>query len=218
MKLSKAFSKLPLGVLAAFALVFATTTTTFAHVTVKPGEVATASYQVFTVNVPNEKEIPTTSVKVAVPENVSSVTPTNKSGWKVSTEKEGTGEEAKVKSITWSGGEIADGLRDEFTFSAKTPDEATEIKWKAYQTYSDGTVVSWDKEEEGDSHSEDSNSGPLSVTNVTAEAISNNDHDSSKSNTVTATKAQVSADRALYVGIAGVILGLGAVFLATRKK
>jgi hypothetical protein len=39
MELSKNFSKLPLGVFAAFLLVLATASTAFAHVTVKPGEV-----------------------------------------------------------------------------------------------------------------------------------------------------------------------------------
>lgn len=216
MKLSKTLSKLPLGIITAFAVVAAAATTTFAHVTVKPGEVATATYQVFTVNVPNEKAIPTISVKLVVPESIKSITPTNKPGWKILIEKEGSGEEAKVKSITWSGGEIIDGLRDEFTFSAKTPDDATELKWKAYQTYSDKTVVSWDKEEEGDSHGKESNSGPLSITNVTTEAASDDKH--SGNNSVTTTDAQASADRALYAGIAGVVLGLAAVFLATRKR
>lgn len=216
MKLPKAFLKLPLGILAAFTLVLATANTTFAHVTVKPGEVATATYQVFTVNVPNEKTIPTVSVKVIVPENITGVTPTHKSGWKISTEKERSGEDARVISITWSAGKITDGFRDEFTFSAKTPDEAAEIKWKAYQTYSDGTVVAWDKEEEGDSHGKENDSGPFSVTNVVASATTGgNHHDLSESNSAA---AQVSADRALYVGIAGVVLGLAAVFLATRKE
>jgi uncharacterized protein YcnI len=122
-----------------------------------------------------------------------------------------------VTSITWSGGEIADGLRDEFTFNAKTPDEPIELKWKAYQTYSDNTVVSWDKEKEGDSHGEESDSGPLSVTNVTDEFPSDG-HDHSEKSSVTAADAQASADRALYISIAGVVLGLVAVFLATRKN
>jgi uncharacterized protein YcnI len=213
-RLSKSFSKLLFGVLAACMLVLAPASTTLAHVTVKPGEVATATYQVFTVNVPNEKTIPTVSVRVVIPESVTSVTPTNKPGWKVSVEKDGDGAEAKVTSISWSGGKIDDGLRDEFTFSAKTPDSAGELKWSAYQTYSDGTVVSWDKEKEGDSHGEDNNSGPFSITNVTTEAALNNDHTTN----VTAADAKASADRALCVGIVAVVLGLGAVFLATRKK
>jgi uncharacterized protein YcnI len=42
-----------------------------AHVTVQPTEVPAGSYQVFTVRVPTEKEIATTSVKLAIPDGVS---------------------------------------------------------------------------------------------------------------------------------------------------
>lgn len=201
--------KFTLTIFVCMALVFGFANTTFAHVAVKPGEVMTATHQVFVVNVPNEKDIPTVSVKLLISKNISSVTPTVKSGWEIVTEKENE----KVKSITWSGGEIAEGLRDEFTFSAKTPDQPTELKWKAYQTYSDGTVVAWDQEKSDDKHGD--NSGPFSVTIVTtksADATANTDSAESIDD------VQASSDRAFYIGIVGVVVGLVAVFLATRKK
>ena len=194
-----------------------TATASFAHVTVKPGEVGSASYQVFTVNVPNEKEIPTVSVKVLVPDSVASVTPTKKAGWTISTEKEGSGHDAKVTSITWSGSEITDGLREEFTFSAKTPVEPTELQWKAYQTYADGTVVSWDQKEseEGHGHGIGADSGPYSVTNVTdLPTVAGDSHDHNEE----IEAAQTAADRGMYLGAAGLAVGLIAVFLATRKN
>ena len=45
------------------------------------------------------------------------------------------------------------------------PGQATELDWKAYQTYGDGTVVHWDQKPAG---SDDStgNAGPYSVTKV----------------------------------------------------
>lgn len=210
MKLQRPIAVALSTIFAALSFALAVPGSAFAHVTVKPGEVATATYQVFTVSVPNEKNIPTVAVKVEMPAAIASVTPTSKTGWKVTIERDGNDENAVVTAITWSGGEIAVGLRDEFTFSAKTPNEDTELKWKAYQTYSDGTAVSWDKEDEGDNHGKDSNSGPLSVTNVTKDAEA---EDSSNSN-----DAKVAADRAMYVAVAGVVLGLVSVFLATRKK
>ena len=213
MKASKTFTKIAVGMFAAFAVAFSGVDVTLAHVVVKPGEVATATYQVFTVSVPNEKDISTVSVKVVIPEGMQSVTPTNKPGWTVATEKNSTNDGASVASITWSGGEIADGLRDEFTFSAKTPDEATEMQWKAYQTYADGTVVSWDQTEDDNAHGEGTTSGPLSVTNVVADVEAS----SGESDAVVA-DAQASADRALYVAVIGVVLGLVAVFLATQKS
>ncbi len=183
-------------------LLLASASPALAHVTVKPGEVMTATYQVFTVSVPNEKEIPTASVEVLIPEGVTSVTPTNKPSWKVSFEKVND----TVQSITWSDGEIADGFRDEFTFSAKTPDAPMELQWKAYQTYADGTVVAWDQDsEDGHGHG-GSDSGPFSVTNVT------NDEQADANTT------QEAAERGMYLGVAGIVVGLAAVYFATKKK
>ncbi len=180
----------------------------FAHVVVKPGEVTTASYQTFSVNVPNEKDIPTVGVKVLIPEDVTNVTPTKKMGWSITTETE----DDVVTAIVWSGGEIADGLRDEFTFSAKTPESPGEIRWKAYQTYSDGTVVAWDQEESVDRHEHggDEARGPLSVTTVVADKAFNSIADTAG--------VQETAERAQYAAIVAIILALLAVFLATRKR
>jgi uncharacterized protein YcnI len=114
---------------------------TFAHVVVKPDIAKPASYQTFTVNVPNEKDIPTIKLRLVLPEGVDSVSVTNKIGWTANIVKEGE----KAKEIEWSGGTIPKDFRDEFSFSAKTPAKEDEIAWKAYQTYQDGTVVSWDQ-------------------------------------------------------------------------
>ena len=115
-----------------------------AHVVVKPDEVLTAGFQTFNVGVPNEKAISTTSIKVAIPAGVKYVQPTQKDGWQIDVEKVGAGEDSIVKSITWSGGEVKAGFRDDFTFSGQVPEKVSELEWKAYQTYSDGTIVSWE--------------------------------------------------------------------------
>lgn len=118
-----------------------------AHVEVMPEEVVVAVRQDFTTGVPNEKDIPTTQVRLVIPAGLESVTPYVKPGWEIETKKTGEGEDALVTEIIWSGGEIGVGLRDSFVFRAMIPSEATTLVWKAYQTYSDGTVVSWDQEE-----------------------------------------------------------------------
>lgn len=187
-----------------------------AHVVVKPAEVVTVGFQTFSIGVPNEKDISTTSVKLVIPEGLKYVQPTQKAGWKIDIEKDGTGEEATVKSITWSGNEIKPGYRDDFTFSGQVPEQTTELQWKAYQTYSDGTVVSWDKASSGDDHeSEDENSGPFSVTNVVVDTAT--DTAINKADQAAA-DANNTANTALYIGIAGVIVGLFGVYFATRKK
>lgn len=196
----------------------------FAHVTVKPAEVATAAFTTFTASVPNEKDMPTVELKLLIPENLGHVTPTVKSGWEITTETTGPADasghgNAKVTSITWSGGEIPQGQRDDFTFSAKTPDDQGELQWRAYQTYADGTVVAWDRTEADQPKHDDgspdfSTAGPLSVTQVssktpsqdTAEATPDEDNET------------VTAQRALYASIAAVVVALISLVTATKPK
>ena len=144
-------------------------TSAYAHVTVKPAEALSGEYQTFTTSVPNEKDIAVTAVKLMIPADVKSVTPTVKQGWEIDTKKIGE----DVTEINWSGGTIAAGLRDEFTFSAKVPANKDEIVWKAYQTYQDGSIVAWDqKPAEDHSHAvTDETKGPYSVTTVSDEDI-----------------------------------------------
>lgn len=206
------------SVLVSVASVFALMSvgTAFAHVTVKPSEVKSATYQVFTVNVPNEKDIPTVAVRLVIPENVANITPTMKNGWEIATKTNQVGDVEMVTEITWSGGEITDGLRDEFTFSAKTPDDGGELKWKAYQTYSDGTVVAWDQEEESnDNHSPAGDQGPLSVTTIINDDTSESVGDQNEKEADTAGE---NADRAFYLSITAVVVSLMAIYFATRMK
>lgn len=190
--------------------------TASAHVVVKPAEVVTAGFQTFTVGVPNEKEISTTGIKLTIPEGLRHVQPTQKTGWEISIETEGAGETALVKSITWSGNEVKAGFRDDFTFSAQVPKDTTELQWKAYQTYADGTVVAWDKANDESGHdTTDENSGPFSVTKVVSETANDAALEAVQK---AAVEAKSSADTALYIGIAGVLLGLISIFLVTRKK
>lgn len=145
-----------------------------AHVVVNPADVLTSSFQTFTISVPNEKEVPVTSLKLIIPEGLQSVTPTAKPSWTIAADKQGTGEDAKVKSITWAEGSLPAEFRDDFTFSAKTPDDATNLQWKVYQTYQDGSVTAWDKAPAADGKEvESADSGPLSVTKVASSLTDN---------------------------------------------
>jgi uncharacterized protein YcnI len=110
-----------------------------AHVRVLPEEVPADSFEVFTVRVPTEKDIPTTEIRVEVPEGftVSRVEPV--SGWDYELEEEA----GVVRAITWSGGEIGETEFRQFNVQGKTPEEPGEYPWNAYQTYEDGEVVEW---------------------------------------------------------------------------
>lgn len=205
-----------LSILWGLALTLLIATPVSAHVVVKPAEVPTAAFQTFTIGVPNEKDIPTTSVKLVMPAGLKYVQPTQKAGWQINVEKEGEGEDATVKSVTWSGNEVKPGFRDDFTFSGQVPDKATELQWKAYQTYSDGTIVSWDKASSADGHeAESETSGPFSVTKVVTDTATDI---SIKNSEQTANDAKSAANTALYLAMAAVVIGLIGVFLGIRKK
>ncbi len=142
-----------------------------AHVVVKPSEVGIGAFQTFSIGVPVEKDIPTIGIKLLIPEGLDYVSPNVKSGWKINTKKSGTGETSKVTEIDWTGGVIPSGQRDDFVFSAKVPSTATSLVWKAYQTYQDGTVVSWDissseQPKKSDGSPDFSKSGPFSETKI----------------------------------------------------
>ncbi len=68
-------------------LVLGAQTVAWAHVTVSPEEVPAEGFATLTVKVPNEKEIPTTEVRVEVPEGftVSGVQPVP--GWSTSSRR-----------------------------------------------------------------------------------------------------------------------------------
>lgn len=187
--------------------------TTFAHVVVKPNEVSAGAFQTFKVSVPNEKDTATTALKLEIPAELKHITPTVKPGWQIHVEKEGEGEGESeiVKAILWTGGTIPQGLRDDFTFSAQAPAQAGTLKWKAYQTY-ESSVVSWNLEENqqpktADGKPDFSTLGPLSTTKVSTEG-----------NPVNVSPAEQTANRALYMAVASVLISLGALFLATRKN
>lgn len=135
----------------------------FAHVVVKPASVNIAAFQTFTIGVPTEGENPTIGIKLLIPDGLNYVSPNVKPGWTITIKKSGEGENAKVTEIDWTGGNIPVGQRDEFIFSAQVPSSETTLVWKAYQTYQNGDVVSWDQVPTG---SDDENVKPYSTTTV----------------------------------------------------
>ena len=120
-------------------LTLAVTGVASAHVRVLPEEVPAGSFEVFTVRVPTEKDIPTTGIRVEVPEGftISRVEPVP--GWDYELEEEA----GVVSAITWSGGEIGATEFQQFNVQGQTPEETGEYAWNAYQTYEDGAIVEW---------------------------------------------------------------------------
>lgn len=136
---------------------------TYAHVVVTPNQANIGQELVFNVSVPNEKESAVTSVKLLIPEGATNITPTAKYGWTITTTTS-SGNNPEITSIEWDG-TIPVGQRQDFSFSAQAPAQASNLDWKAYQTYADGGVVHWDQTPAG-SDDASGDAGPYSVTKV----------------------------------------------------
>ncbi len=159
----------PTTVVLSGALFLATAGIASAHVVVKPAQAGVAAYQTFDMGVPSEKPIATVALKLMVPTGVNAVTPNVKPGWKVIVKKDADGH---ATEIFWTGSSIPAGQRDDFLFSAQVPASATTLEWKAYQTYADGSVVSWDQDpsveqpKDANGKADFSRVGPYSKTQV----------------------------------------------------
>lgn len=110
------------------------------HAVVFPERVDPGSFEKFVLRVPTEKQVPTTSVRLLIPDNVRLLALGGKPGWTYQMETDSSG---RTLSVTWSGSEVPPGEFVEFELMGRAPGETGKIVWKAFQTYKDGTVVSW---------------------------------------------------------------------------
>jgi uncharacterized protein YcnI len=180
--------------------VMAAPTLASAHVIVTPGTAGIATQKIFSISVVNEEQVSVSSIKLAIPAGITAVSPTVAAGWTITTEKTGNA----VTSISWSGAEIPAGQRQDFTFSAQTPAKAGEVDWKAYQTYSDGTVIKWDQKPNGSSNDATGNVGPYSVTKVV--------NDLAPAATIPASSSN-SNNLPVILSVAAIVIALGSVVL-----
>lgn len=135
-----------------------------AHVVVNPNTANVGARTTFSVSVPVEKDIATTGVRLLIPEGIKSVTPNVKPGWKITTTS---------SEITWTGGTIPVGQRDDFLFRTQVPASETTLVWKAYQTYADGSVVAWDADPKTINEGDESGDkpGPYSETKIVNDLV-----------------------------------------------
>jgi uncharacterized protein YcnI len=193
----------------------------FAHVIVTPHQVGIAATQDFTVSVPNERNDPVVALRLVMPKGLSDVSPNTTPGWKISVKSKGKGDNATVSEIDWSKGSIPVGQREEFIFQAQVPPSPTTLDWKAYQTYSDGTVVAWDvdpakfanmTDAQQDAMADKQNKGEYSTTNVVND-LTSSDTSADSANAV----AQNVQFAEIFSGVA-ILIALFSFALSLRKK
>jgi uncharacterized protein YcnI len=205
-------------ILAAFSLF---TGIASAHVTVLPKETIQGSYEMFTVRVPSENEtVPTTQVKVEFSPDVTISRFEPKPGWKYEVEKDSSG---TIISVTWTAEN--QGLTSTefglFNMQGKVADDATEIAFKAYQTYQDGSVVEWIGAPDSEK--------PASVTTVNPKPADTSDdhHGTTESKDETSTEqaneeavkeSNNSSNAPLYVSIAALIAALVSLGISLKRR
>jgi uncharacterized protein YcnI len=193
-----------LGTCLGICAMLAVSAPAWAHVVVSPEEVTAGDYETLTVSVPTEKEIPTTKIRVEVPEGflLSGVQPVP--GWEHTFQEDG----GVVTAVTFSGGEIRPQEFQQFLVQAQAPEEPGKYPWKAFQTYEDGSVVEWT----GAPDSEE----PASVVEVVSGG-SEQSQSSPKPSEASASQKEASSDAAVLAETGGtnpaVYAGLGFVGL-----
>ena len=110
----------------------------WAHVTVAPRETKPGVEQQYTVRVPTEGQVATTSVFLEVPEGVTVLDVPVPEGDTHEVKREGT----RIVAITWKK-EIPPRQRAEFLFKATNPAAEGQIVWKIQQRFADGKSAAW---------------------------------------------------------------------------
>jgi uncharacterized protein YcnI len=123
-----------------------------AHAEVSPKVSLSGKLQLYSLAVPTEKEgLTTTKVVLTVPDGfgIDSFVPPP-AGWTQHVQQTGSGEDAVVTQVTWTGGKTPTGQDSLFQFLAQ-PTSATTYTFHVQQTYSDGSIVNWSGPESSDS-------------------------------------------------------------------
>lgn len=234
-----------LSLIVAFVVLATSATNAFAHVTVSPSEAETESYNTFVVSAPTHGEVAVTQIRLVIPEGLINVTPTVKTGWDVTVVSEGQhvmpdgtvmdnesmamdseeGEHeghssSQVTELIWTGGIVPGEQRDEFSFSAKTPENTTTLYWKAYQTFADGKVVSWEllpdeeypKTEDGEDDVE--HYGPASSTQIVASETSEEE----EREAIVQSASQNTNNQAFAISIVAILLAAGVLGMQFMNK
>jgi uncharacterized protein YcnI len=109
----------------------------YAHVTVWPQQSRAGSGERYTVRVPTEGQVTTTSVELEIPADVVVTGVLAGNGYTYEAKREGD----RIVTITWKQ-DIKAAEVGEFVFFARNP-KAQQIAWKARQRFADGTSADW---------------------------------------------------------------------------
>jgi uncharacterized protein YcnI len=118
--------------------------TASAHARVSPAVSVSGQLQLYSLAVPTEKSnLTTNKVVMTVPSGfgIDSFVPPP-AGWTQHVQQSGSGDDATVQKVTWTGGRTPTGEDSLFQFLAQ-PSSPQTYTFQVVQTYSDGSIVDW---------------------------------------------------------------------------
>ena len=123
------------------ALAFAASAS--AHARLSPSISLSNELQLYSLAIPTEKEnATTTKIVLTLPKGFSIDSFVPSPGWKRVVQQTGSGENAVIQQVTWSGGSTPTEEDSLFQFLAQ-PAKAGTYTFHVQQTYSDGSIVDW---------------------------------------------------------------------------
>jgi uncharacterized protein YcnI len=121
-----------------------------AHAEMSPSVSLKGHLQLYSLAVPTEKENATTAkVVLTLPAGFSIDSFVPAPGWHRVLQQTGTGENAVIQRVTWTGGHTPTEEDSLFQFLAQAASTGT-YKFAVQQTYSDGSIVNWSGPESSD--------------------------------------------------------------------
>jgi uncharacterized protein YcnI len=121
-----------------------------AHAEISPDVGLSGRLQLYSLAVPTEKDnATTTKIVLTVPSGFAIDSFVATPGWQRTSRQTGSGDNAVVQQVTWSGGHVPSGEDSLFQFLAQPSSNKT-YTFTVLQTYSDGSIVTWNGPESSD--------------------------------------------------------------------
>ena len=114
-----------------------------AHARMSPSVSLANELQLYSLAIPTEKaNASTTKVVLTLPTGFSIDSFVPSPGWKRVEQSTGSGDNAVITQVTWTGGRVPTGDDSLFQFLAQ-PAKAGTYTFHVQQTYADGSIVDW---------------------------------------------------------------------------
>lgn len=213
------------------ALLVATAASAFAHVSVNPDSAPAGGYSKLTFKVPNESDdASTTKVQVFLPaeQPLTSVSVQPHAGWtykvktteleKPVTDHDGNKITQAVSEVDWTAESAATAIKpgefDEFNISVGPLPESGSMKFKALQTYSDGSVARWiDEDESGEKPAP-----TLKLTSGTGDTIGTGHHAEEAAHTTAAETSEEAPKTPLVLSIIALVVAVAGAGLGVLRR